>query len=250
MAPRLAALLILISLPLSLTAQGDGDTNLSSTEMQGTIGQYRVGLNYTVRNNTELVVAHYFYVSQLKNIALTGSVEGENVEFKGEDGSVFHLHFVGNGSNGSDPLTFYNSIGLSGIWVLGSHTLPVKLQGEYGTPNPGQRLYAQVTSQPDAQFEAMVQNARKAILSGNSRVTAMYVSFPLRVNFDQRNLTVQGRTQFEANYSLIFSPAFVARIRADIPHEMFVHEGEAMLGSGDLWFDRRGLVAINASNAR
>ena len=139
MALRLAALLILISLPLSLTAQGDGDTNLSSTEMQGTIGQYRVGLNYTVRNNTELVVAHYFYASQLKNIALTGSVEGENVEFKGEDGSVFHLHFVGNGSNGSDPLTFYNSIGLSGIWVLGSHTLPVKLQGEYGTPNPGQR---------------------------------------------------------------------------------------------------------------
>jgi hypothetical protein len=218
-------------------------------EMYGTVGPYEVGLNYTVHNDTELVAAHYFYASHLTNIVLTGSVEGEAVEFKGEDGSVFHLHFLGNGSNGNRPLTFYNSIGLSGVWVLGSRTLPVKLQDDHGTPNPGQPLYAQVTTQSDVKFEEMVQTVRRAILSGDSRLAAKYVSFPLRVNFEHRHLTLRGRAQFEANWSLIFSPAMVARIRADIPHEMFVHEGEAMLGSGDLWFDQRGLSAINASNA-
>jgi len=39
----------------------------------------------------------------------------------------------------------------------------------------------------------------------------------------------------------VFSPAFIAKLREDIPHEMFVDEGEAMLGQGQLWFDGRGL---------
>jgi hypothetical protein len=245
MTGRFAALSILLALPISLIAQDDSDTTLSSIEMFGTIGQYRVGLNYTVRNNTELIAAHYFYASQLTNIALTGSVNGEAVEFKGDDGSVFHLHFVGNGSNGSAPLTFYNSVGLSGTWVLRSRTLPVSLHGGHGTANPGQRLYSQVTSQPDSQFEAMVQAARKAILSGDAHLAGTYVSFPLRVNFDHRHLTIRSRSQFEANWSGIVPPALVAKIRAAIPHEMFVHAGQATLGDGDLWFDERGIVAIN-----
>lgn len=245
MAGRLTALLILLVLPISTVAQDHNDSNLSSFEMHGTVGQYRVGLNYTVRDNTELVAAHYFYASRLANIALAGSVNGEAVEFKGEDGSVFHLHFIGNGSNGNDPLTFYNSIGLNGTWVLGSRTLPVNLHIEHGTPNPGQRFYADVTSQPDSEFEALVQTARKAILDGNSHLAATCVSFPLRVNFDHRHLTVRSRAQFEADWPQIFSPALVAKIREAIPHEMFVHEGEAMLGDGELWFDERGIVAIN-----
>ena len=48
------------------------ETTLTSMTMQGTIGPYRVGVNYTVRDNTEMVAAHYFYVSQGKDIALTG----------------------------------------------------------------------------------------------------------------------------------------------------------------------------------
>lgn len=245
MAGRLAALFILLVLPISCVAQDHGDSNLSSVEMYGTVGQYRVGLNYTVRNNTELVAAHYFYASRLTNIALTGSVNGEAVEFKGEDGSTFHLHFEGNGSNGNDPLTFYNSIGLNGTWVLGSRTLAVTLQNEHGTPNPGQRLYADVTSQPDSQFETLVQTARKAILDRNFHLTATCVSFPLRVNLAHRHATIRTPAQLEADWSLVFSPAMVAKLREDIPHEMFVHEGEAMLGDGDLWFDERGIVAIN-----
>lgn len=245
MVGRVAALLILLVLPISLVAQDNGNSNLSSMEMYGTVGQYRVGLNYTVRNNMELVAAHYFYASQLANIPLTGSVNGEAVEFKGEDGSVFHLHFVGNGSNGNDPLTFYNSIGLNGTWVLGSRTLPVNFRVGHSTPNPGQRFYAEVTSQSDSQFEALVQTARKAILGGNSHLAATCVSFPVRVNFHHRRVTIRSRAQFEANWSRIFPPALVAKIRDDIPHEMFVHEGEAMLGDGDLWFDERGIVAIN-----
>lgn len=104
-----------------------------SMEARGTIGSYPIGLNYTVCRNTEFVAAHYFYVSQLKNIALTGPVSGESVELEATDGSMFRLHFVGNGSNGNQPLTFYNSIGLDGSWSLHGRDLPVKLQFEHST---------------------------------------------------------------------------------------------------------------------
>lgn len=115
----------LLAFQVPLAAQPFADNELTSVEMHGTVGSYRVGLNYTVRNKTELVAAHYFYASQLKDIRLTGAVQGEAVDLKGEDGSSFHLHFVGNGSNGAEPLTFYNSVGLTGTWKLASRSLSV-----------------------------------------------------------------------------------------------------------------------------
>jgi hypothetical protein len=240
--PILAAA-ICITVPLS--AQASENDKLGSMEAVGTVGHYRIGLNYTVRQNTELVEAHYFYVSQSKNIPLTGAVSGESVHFHGADGSDFKLHFVGNGSNGRDPLTFYNSVGLRGTWSLGNHELPVELPFSHGTANPGQRLYSQVTAESDAAFESMVKATKDSILSGDPVVTSKYVHFPLLVNTSRHGLVLRTASALETNWSAIFTAGFLAKLRLDSTHEMFVHEGEAMLGDGELWFDDRGLIAVN-----
>ena len=70
-----------------------------------------------MRQNTEFVVAHHFYVSQSKNIPITGTILGESVHLVGADGSDFKLHFVGNGREDKEPLTFYNSVGLRGSLI-------------------------------------------------------------------------------------------------------------------------------------
>lgn len=241
----LIATWVALAIPAAFVGQTVNDDYLTSIEMQGMIGPYRVGLNYTVRNNTELVTAHYFYASQLKNIQLTGVVQGEEVDFKGADGSVFHLHFIGNGSNGTAPLTFYNSVGLAGAWKLGSQTLPAKLTGEYGIANPGQRQYDSVTSRSDAEFEAMVQTARRAILRGDANLAARFVHFPLTVNTNHGRLVLRNPVQLKASWSRVFTLQIEAKLQEDIPHEMFVHEGEAMLGQGELWFDDKGLTVVN-----
>lgn len=214
--------------------------------MHGTVGGFRVGLNYTVRNNTDLVSAHYFYASQLKDIRLTGEVRGETVYFKGADGSAFQLHFVGNGSNGNNPLTFSNSIGLSGTCVLGSRTLPVTLKMSHGTANPGQRFYGDVTSKTDAEFERMVQTTQRAILAHDVDMAVRNIHFPLKVNRDRRSFTITSPAQLKSEWPRVFSPAFIAKLREAIPHEMFVREGKAMLGDGELWFDEGGLVVVNS----
>ncbi len=229
-----------------LSAQSSTDA-LSSMEMSGTIGSYPVGLNYTARNNVDLVAAHYFYVSQLKNIALNGSVHGQAVELQGADGSTFHLHFIGNGSNGNDPLTFYNSIGLAGTWYLNGKTLPVQLMGSHSTENPGRRLYTGVTSRSDAEFEQMVQAALSAILSNDPVAAARYVAFPLRVNFKSGHMTIRNASALKAAWIRTFPAPFRNVIRSTVPHEMFVHNGEAMLGNGDLWFGDKGLISVNST---
>lgn len=235
----------LLLAPITVFAQTRYGSDVSSMEMEGTIGPYRVGLNYTVRNDTQLIAAHYFYASQLRNIPLTGTTHGETVEWKGSDGSAFHLHFVGNGSNGNEPLTFYNSVGLRGTWVLGSRTLPVDLRGGWSTPNPGERFYGYVTTKSDASFESMVEAAQKAILSANPALTAKYVHFPLSVNFEHSHLLLHNPAELRANWNRVFPSRFVKRLREDIPHEMFGHEGETSLGLGDLWFDDKGITAVN-----
>jgi hypothetical protein len=248
--PKFASLISVILtavtwLPVPLSAQAPNSDKLESMEATGTVGHYRIGLNYTVREHTELVEAHYFYVSQSKNILLTGAVSGESVHFYGADGSDFTLHFIGNGSNGKEPLTFYNSVGLRGTWTLGKRDLPAELHFSHGTANPGQRLYPQVTDKSDAAFESMVNGAKDAILSGDPVATARYVHFPLLVNTSHHNLVLHSASALETKWSAIFTPDFVAKLRLDSTHEMFVHNGEAMLGDGELWFDDRGLIAVN-----
>lgn len=232
--------------PLACPAQPSATAiGLSSMEAVGTVGTYPVGLNFTTRNKTELTAAHYFYVSQRKDIPLQGKVERANVEWTGSDGSTFHLHFLGNGSNGSAPLTFYNSIGLEGTWTQGARTLPVKLSFEHSTANPGERLYADVTSLPDADFEAMVSTIQQAILTHNTAALAAHTHFPLRVNGAQRPLILRTAADLDANWSRVFTPNFLAKLKRDIPHEMFTRNGQAMLGDGELWFDGKGLVSVN-----
>jgi hypothetical protein len=67
----------------------------------------------------------------------------------------------------------------------------------------------------------------------------------LRVNGTHHSLTIPDEAELKANRTRIFTPGFLAKLQMDVPHEMFVHNGEAMLGDGELWFDDKGLIALN-----
>jgi len=52
--------------------------------------------------------------------------------------------------------------------------------------------------------------------------------------------------EFLKNYDRIFSPKFVSRIRAAVPHNMFARDQGIMLADGAVWFDDKGKVfALN-----
>jgi uncharacterized protein (DUF2132 family) len=57
--------------------------------------------------------------------------------------------------------------------------------------------------------------------------------------------SIQNAAQLITAWDSIFTPSFLARLRNDLPHDLFVHEGMAMLGDGDVWFDAKGAAALN-----
>lgn len=198
-----------------------------------------------INNQNVVERAHYFCAKELKDIPLTGKVDGGTVTLHAAGGGTFVLKFRGNGSEGGQPLSLNNSVGLDGTWSNGAQTLPVRLDFESRWDSaPGVRWYADVTDESDVAFEARVRGFRTAVLKGDREAAAKYVNFPLRVN-GARTHVVRSAAQLSAEWDQIFTPEFIKSLRATMPHDMFVHNGQAMLGDGLVWFNARGASAIN-----
>ncbi|PHY12682.1 hypothetical protein CSW58_10970, partial [Caulobacter sp. B11] len=218
---------------------------LSTNGLSGKVGAYPVGMQLTIRDHRDFVSGHYFYVRTLINIPLTGRMEGDTLTLQEPGGGVFRLHLVSNVPGRKETLTFYNSTSLAGTWTQGAKTLPVELglTGGYDGP-PRARHYEEMTDEPDAVFEARVGRFLKAVVRGDRAAAAQAVSYPLLVN-GARPRTVRNRAELLARWDSIFTPAFVADLRNAVPHEMFVRQGMAMVGDGDVWFDAKGAKVIN-----
>jgi hypothetical protein len=224
---------------------GAASADVQTYEFTGTVGTHPVGASITVTDDKTIDVGHYFYDSQLKDIPLTGQIAGRTVTLREPGGGVFQLSFEGNGGTGGEGTSFSTSVDLKGTWTQGSQTLPVKLDMDFATQGaPDGHRYADVTNASDAAFEAQVAKFLKAVLAGDKQTAASAVSYPLAVN-GKPKLSVRTPAAFVADWNTIFTPKLMAQIRAAVPHEMFVHEGQAMVSGGAVWFDAKGASAIN-----
>jgi hypothetical protein len=237
-----AAAILLILAVFGAKAQDSSGANRISYE--GTLGQTRIWLTLIVKADNTITGGHYFYAKYLTDIPLTGAMQPGTVTLKGQDGGSFDLKIKGNGSEGSKPMDFNTSVGLEGTWSKDGKSLPVKLDAQGMAPANG-RWYENVTSESDAAFEARAQGFYKAALAGDKATVAKYVDFPLRVNQNGKSRTIHSSAELSAQWDSIFTPAYLAALKKDIPHDMGVAQGQAMLGAGDVWFGDKGATALN-----
>jgi hypothetical protein len=219
-------------------------------QYEGNLGENRVGITI-IHEGIEIDGGHYFYRKYLKDIPLTGTVDASNVTLR-EPNGTFHLHFVGNGSERGEHLNFENSIGMAGNWTSanGRRNYPVSLKGQFEVADNG-RWYAQVTNDSDAAFENRVQTCFRAIIAGDKTTTVRLISYPLTANLPSgKSKIFKNSEQVLSAWTNIFTPGLIAKLRKDLPHDMFVHNGMAMLGDGEAWFDRKGLAALNVPPTR
>jgi hypothetical protein len=216
------------------------------------MGKNRIGMT-VIRQGNQIRGGHYFYQKFLKNIPLTGSIEGSQITLEEPGLGTFHLHFVGNGSKGGRPLDFENSVAMDGTWmsVDGVRSYPVSLHGT--TIRNGAEaghLYGGVTNETDDAFEKRVQSFFRAVLSGDRATAARFISYPLRANFaNGTTKSFRNSAEVLATWNDLFSPAMMTRLQEALPHEMFVHEGQAMTGNGEAWFNAKGLAVLNVPPA-
>lgn len=232
----------LFVLSASLSGQED---QLVRHQYEGTLGNGLIGMTILRRGN-DLKGGHYFYQKYLKDISLTGAVQGSNITLN-EPNGAFHLHFIGNGSEHGEPLNFENSVGMNGTWTTADsrRSYPVSLSGAYEVDYSGRR-YAQVTDDSDAAFEKRVQACFHATLAGDKNTVLRLIGYPLSVNLPNgRRKIFKNSNQVLAAWNSVFTSALIAKLSRDLPHDMFVHNGEAMLGDGEAWFDAKGLAVLN-----
>lgn len=226
------------------TAQSQPDT--SDFGFDGTIGSYRIGMTLAVQGHRDVVGGHYFYASKLTDIPLSGGSQGDQIVLREPGGGTFRLQLRDKGRVPT-PYDIDHATELVGTWTSGTKTLPVRLglgtvhaAGGAGDPTAG--------GSSSAPYEAVARRFLHGVLSGDRAEAASAVHYPLRVNAAHGHQMIANRAQLLARWSSLFTPGYVAALRQGVPHDMFVRNGQAMVGNGAAWFDERGAVALNIDN--
>lgn len=237
----IAALLLILAVDIAYA-----QATVNWVTFTGKVGQSRIGMTLLINTAGSVVGGHYFYAKYLKDIPLKAGTQGSGIILFEPEGGQFALRFKGNGSETGKPLNFENSVGMEGRWMKNDSSYPVKLQMQQSSEGPANaRWYQDVTSESDAAFEARVQNFYKAVLVGDRATAARYVDFPLRINHNGKSRMVNTAALLSAQWDQIFTPACVDAFKDAMPHDMFVRNGQAMLGDGVAWFGSKGAQAIN-----
>lgn len=237
--------LLAAALITGLSGVARADDDIDRVSLEGTLGQERIGMTLLIKNGKTLSGGHYFYGRYLQNIPLRGKLQGETLRLSEAGGGEFQLRFKNNGGGDGQPLGFDNSVGLDGSWTLKAKTLPVALSIGDMAPAADGRWYQDVTEESDAAFEARVQGFQRAALAGQAQQASRYVHFPLRINHKGNSRQIADARQLQAEWSGIFTPAYLEQLQLAMAHDLFVRNGQAMLGSGVAWFDAKGAVALN-----
>lgn len=238
---------------LALTAVFGGDLTaqnpdgLLEVQCEGTLGTTQAGMTIDIKQGS-ITGGHYFVAKDLQDILITGgAVHDGHIAISTADGSTFELRFKSNGREHGEPLDFNNSVGLVGTRHNDGRVEKVDLGFlTMGQPREGRR-YAFTTDLSDSEFESIVRKWRIAVLTGNRKEAAKYTHFPLRVNANHRHRTIRTPAELSEQWDRIFTPAYLSRIKKDLPHDMLGESSSllVMLGSGDVWSGDKGIEALN-----
>src|SRR5262249_12947051 len=125
----------------------------------------------------------------LQDIPITGSIQGSEISLTEPEGGTFLLRFVGNGSEGNQPLGWDNSIGMKGTWTRGDRSRSYAVSLHLTTilnGADGRRRYKYVTRERDGEFEKRVKWFWRAVQEREKDTAVRFISYPLRVTLPNR----------------------------------------------------------------
>jgi len=226
------------------------DDGLLEVQCEGTLGTVRAGMTIEVKRET-IVGGHYFIAESLRDIPITGGdVHDGHVAISAADGSTFELHFKSNASEHGGQMDFENSVGLVGTRHEGERVEKVDLGFLTMGQHSQRRRYGFSTNLSDSDFEMIVRKWRTAVLTNDRKEATKYTHFPLRVNANRRHRTVRTPAELSDQWDLIFTPAYLSRIKKDLPHDMLGESRSLLvsLGAGDVYFGDKGIEVLNLPN--
>ena len=203
---------------------------------EGTIGHHlvRMGLQFAPGGQ---VLGRYGYAASPGRLALRGRLDGGSrltlrETSAGKPTGRITARMPGTGDAACQTIT--------GQWVAasGGKPLPVRLRYSDTSMHPLGWYLRPATLAVERAAVAF----RAAALAGNRRAVLAALRYPVRATLGGKSMLLANPRAVAAHYAAIFRPAYLARLRADVPHMMFVRDEGFMLGGGAVWFDRDGKV--------
>ncbi|NRR33205.1 hypothetical protein HSX11_23820 [Oxalobacteraceae bacterium] len=197
------------------------------------------------------VVGNYFYASQLKDIALKGTVrDGRSLTLDelGPDNKVsagIEASFADKDPKGSFGNSELACEVIVGNWSRpgADKKLPVYLKLESITGGTLDNRYGEGK---DEQVHANARRFRDAVKSGDKKAVASLLAYPISVNLAGKRVHLKKAAELIAHYDAIFTPDYRGLILAAVPRNMFSRDQGIMLGSGQVWFNGDGkVIALN-----
>ena len=203
---------------------------------EGTIGRYevRMGLQFAADGR---VVGLYGYAASPGRLALGGRLaHGSRLSLRESAGGKATGRIAARMPGVGDAACQT----IAGRWVAaaGGAKLPVRLRYSDTSMHPLGWYLRPATLAVERAAVAF----RAAALAGNRRAVLAALRYPVRAALGGKSMLLANPRAVAAHYAAIFRPAYLARLRADVPHMMFVRDEGFMLGGGAVWFDRDGKV--------
>jgi hypothetical protein len=255
---RLKLLALMTLLGLVSTGFGDAPANPSDpitadqqpndvVHYSGDIGgRLQIGLQLRFDKGGATADGCYFYYKYCKDIRIDAKVVGRGIVIHEFDpAGAITGQFVGRFEQ-RDPRHQYSSDEdlksevIAGEWSRpdGSGRRPFYLIEDFSGPiDKGAGSYQVAGFDDSKAVDQVATRFLKAVVEDSDReAVAGCVRFPITVTLDGRRQSLNSQAKLLANYSKIFTPGFVQRLRFCAPVHLFARDQGVMIGDGDIWF--------------
>ena len=106
-------------------------------------------------------------------------------------------------------------------------------------------------ARPDnREYRAFLERLQGAVRANDKNAITGLISFPVRVNYKSGARTYRDARAVDRDFDRIFTPQVRRAVLNQSPDQLFSRDIGAMVGDGELWFDRTspGQVRIIAVN--
>jgi hypothetical protein len=99
-------------------------------------------------------------------------------------------------------------------------------------------------------YQAFLSNLQRAVRADDRSAIVGLISYPLRVNYRSGARSYRDGRSVERDFDRIFTSQVRRAVLAQAQDQLFTRDIGAMVGDGELWFDRTspGVVKIIAVN--
>jgi hypothetical protein len=209
----------------------------SFSDYVGWLGDERIGLYIGPAGGSKLA-GHFFHFSNLRDLPLRGEIiDSAHIllyatDSNGKTNGVFRLHYVG-----------FICDSLFGIYVSTSgQTSTVTLSFAHNVLGPSVALDRYGNSKPSEKaIENNIQTLYFAIIAHDSQKVADNIHYPITASFqNRRSITIRNKKQLLRNYTKIFNPFMVNKLKEYAPHDLEMYNNGIKLGEAEICFDFDG----------